>query len=356
MQRHYCNPRKSPPEPPRGTPSTSITPQQSPACPYPATPTSSTSLTHPAPSNAPPRSVAPPCASPGTRTASTWNTTWGHHLWGVLPRRTAHHGRRRHRHTATHDDPAPQHLGSRGRHGGHPPHQAPCGPAPPQSTRVRPHHTSVGTMDGVQGHAPPGRPTHRQAGVTPLRIRQWTRRHAGQTPEHQPHPRARTRATGHPTPQPPAAPAPDTPGHTAPLNGCPRTRRTRIETSNTTTQHPSSNWPPHWATQRTPNSYDASKTPSTPPSTTPPCALIASQHTYKSPDSNSPSNNFPSSPDTTDGIRAARSTSPQDTPNASAATQKKKHGTTSRRAPCTEDWTPSQTGTGPTPSHSTPDG
>ena len=93
-----------------------------------------------------------------------------------------------------------------------------------------------------------------------------------------------------------------------------------------------------------------------PPSTTLPCAQIASQHTYKSPDSNSPSNNFPSSPDTTDGIRAARSTSPQDTPNASAATRKKKHGTTSRRAPCTEDWTPSQTGTQPTPSHSTPDG
>ena len=68
MQRHYCNPRKSPPEPPRGTPSTSITPQQSPAYSYPATPTSSTSLTHPAPSNASPRSVAPPCASPGTPT------------------------------------------------------------------------------------------------------------------------------------------------------------------------------------------------------------------------------------------------------------------------------------------------
>ena len=61
-----------------------------------------------------PRSVAPPCASRGTRTASTWNTTGGHHLWGVLPRRTAHHGRRRHRHTATHDDPAPQHLGGHG--------------------------------------------------------------------------------------------------------------------------------------------------------------------------------------------------------------------------------------------------
>ena len=48
--------------------------------------------------------------------------------------------------------------------------------------------------------------------------------------------------------------------------------------------------------------------------------------------------------------------SPQDTPNAYAATRRKKHGTTSRRAPCTEDWTPSQTGTQPTPSHSTPDG
>ena len=64
MQRRYYNSRKSPPEPPKGTPSTSITPQQLPAYPYPATPTSSTSLTHPAPSNAPQRLVAPPCASP----------------------------------------------------------------------------------------------------------------------------------------------------------------------------------------------------------------------------------------------------------------------------------------------------
>ena len=112
--------------------------------------------------------------------------------------------------------PAPQHPGSRGRHGQHPPHQAPCRPAPAHGTRVRPHHTSVGTIDGLQGHAPPGRPTHSQTGVTLLRIGQWMRRHAGQTPEHQPHPRARTRATGHPTPQAPAAPAPDTPGHTAP--------------------------------------------------------------------------------------------------------------------------------------------
>ena len=62
-------------EPPKGTPSTSITPRQLPAYPYPATPTSSTSLTHPAPSNAPPRSVASPYASPGARTSSTWNTT-----------------------------------------------------------------------------------------------------------------------------------------------------------------------------------------------------------------------------------------------------------------------------------------
>ena len=50
-------------------------PTAMPAYPYPATATSSTSLTHPAPSNAPPRSVVPPCASTGTRTASTWNTT-----------------------------------------------------------------------------------------------------------------------------------------------------------------------------------------------------------------------------------------------------------------------------------------
>ena len=97
-------------------------------------------------------------------------------------------------------------------------------------------------------------------------------------------------------------------------------------------------------------------TPSTPPSTTPPYARIAFQHTYKNPDSNSRSNSFPSSPDTTDGTHAARSTSPQDTPNAPVATRKKKPGTTSKAAPCTEDWTPSQTGTQPTTSHSTPDG
>ena len=79
-------------------------------------------------------------------------------------------------------------------------------------------------------------------------------------------------------------------------------------------------------------------------------------HSALRPDSNSPSNSFPSSLNTTDGTHAARSTSPQDTPNASVATQKKKPGTTSRCAPCTEDWTPSQTQTEPTPSHSTPDG
>ena len=211
-------------------------------------------------------------------------------------------------------------------------------------------------MDGPQGHAPTGHPTHRQTGITPLHIRQRTRRHACQTPEHQPHPRARTCTTGYPTPQPPATPTPDTLGHTTPPNGCPRTRCTQIETSSTTTPHPSSSWPPHWATRRTPNSSDASKTPSTPPSTTPPYARSASQHTYKNPDSNSPSNSFPSSPDTTDGTHADRSTSPQDTPNASVATRKKKPGTTSKGAPCTEDWTPSRTGTQPTPSHSTPDG
>ena len=68
-----------------------------------------------------------------------------------------------------------------------------------------------------------------------------------------------------------------------PPNGCPRTRRTQIETSSTTTPHPSSSWPPHWATRRTPNSSNASKTTSTPPSTTPPYARTASQHTYKTP-------------------------------------------------------------------------
>ena len=111
-------------------------------------------------------------------------------------------------------------------------------------------------------------------------------------------------------------------------NGYPRTHRTQIETSSTTTSHPSSSWPPHWATKRTPNSSDASKTPSTSPSTTP-YARIASQHTYKNADSNSPSNSFPSSPDTTDATHAARSTSPQDTPNASVATRKKNPGTIS---------------------------
>ena len=71
-------------------------------------------------------------------------------------------------------------------------------------------------MDGLQGHAPPGRPTHRQTGITPLHIRQRTRRHACSTPEHQPHPRARTCTTGYPTPQQPATPTPDTLGHTTP--------------------------------------------------------------------------------------------------------------------------------------------
>ena len=183
----------------------------------------------------------------------------------------------------------------------------------------------------------PGRPTHCQTGITPLHIRQRTCRHACQTPEHQPHPRARTCTTGYPTPQSPAATTPDTLRPRIPPNGCPRTRCTQIKTSSTTTPHPSTRWPPHWVTRRAPNSPDASKTPSTPPSTTPPYARIASQHTYKKPDSDLPSNSFPSSPDTTGGTQAARSTSPQDTPNASVATRKKKPGTTSRGAPCTED-------------------
>ena len=118
-----------------------------------------------------------------------------------------------------------------------------------------------------------------------------------------------------------------------PPNGCPRTRCTQIETSSTTTPQPSSSWPPHWATRRIPNSSDASKTPSTHPSTTPPYARIASQRTYKNPNSNSRSNSFPSIPDTTDGTHAAGSTSPQDTPNSSVATRKTKHQTTSRGAP-----------------------
>ena len=141
-----------------------------------------------------------------------------------------------------------------------------------------------------------------------------------------------------------------------PRNRCPRTHLTQIETSSTTTPHPSSSWPPHWASRRTPTSSDASKTPSTAPSTTPPYAQIASGHTYKNPASNSPSNSFPSSPDSTDGTHNARSTSPQDTPNVPVATRKKKPGTTSRGAPCTKYWSPSQTGTQPTPLYSTPDG
>ena len=75
MRRRYCNPHKPPPETLKGTPYTSITSQQLPAYPYQATPTSSTSLTHPAPSSAPPRSSVPPCASPGAQTASTRSTT-----------------------------------------------------------------------------------------------------------------------------------------------------------------------------------------------------------------------------------------------------------------------------------------
>ena len=47
---------------------------------------------------------------------------------------------------------------------------------------------------------------------------------------------------------------------------------------------------------------------------------------------------------------------PQDTPNASVGTRKKKPGTIPIRAPCTVDRTPSQTGTQPTPSRSTLDG
>ena len=139
------------------------------------------------------------------------------------------------------------------------------------------------------------------------------------------------------------------PSATQPPNGYPRTRRTQIETSSTTTPHPSSSWPPHWATQRTPNFSDASKTPSTHPSTTPPYARRASQHTYKNPDSNSPSNSFPSSPDTTDGTHAARSTSPQDTPNASVAMRTKRTWDDFKWCPLyqgldtLEDWNPTHT-------------
>ena len=89
---------------------------------------------------------------------------------------------------------------------------------------------------------------------------------------------------------------------------------------------------------------------------TQPYARIASQHTYKNPDSSSPSSSFPSSPDTIDGTHAARSMAPQGTSNASVATQKKKPGAISRRAPCNDDSTHSQIGTQPTSLHSLPDG
>ena len=353
MQRRYCNPCKSPPELPKGTPSTSINPQRLPAYPYPATATSSTSLTHSAPSNAAPRSVVPPCASPGTRMASMWNTTLDQHLLGVLPRRNAHPGRRRRRHTTTHNDPAPQHLGSRGPHGRHPPHQVPCGPAPPQGTRVRPPHTSYGWPSGACTPRTPYTSSNRSHTSTHTAMDAQTRRPNTRGPAT---PQGSNTYNWTPHTTVTCSTCPRYPRPHSPPNLYPRTRRTQIATRSTTTPHPSSSWPPHWATQRTPNSPDASKTPSTAPSTTPPCARIASQHTYKNPDSNSPSNSFPSSPDTTDGTRAARATSPQDTLNASVATRKRKLGTTSRCAPCTEDWTPSQTGTQPTPSHSTLDG
>ena len=81
---------------------------------------------------------------------------------------------------------------------------------------MRPHHTGLGTVDGLQRHAPRGGPAHRQTGVPSLHIGQWTRGHLCQRPEHQPHSRAGARATRHHTPQPPAAPVPDTLSNTAP--------------------------------------------------------------------------------------------------------------------------------------------
>ena len=162
--------------------------------------------------------------------------------------------------------------------------------------------------------------------------------------------------TGYPIPQPSATPTPDTLGHTTPQMDA---RGRAVHRSRPAVPLPHT----HPAAGHHTGPPGEHRTPLTPrrvrphpPSTTPPYARTASQHTYKNPDSNSPSNSFPSSPDTTDGTHAARSTSPQDTPNASVATRKKKPGTTSRGSPCTEDWTPSQTGTQPTPSHSTPDG
>ena len=106
----------------------------------------------------------------------------------VFPRRAAHPGRYWQHHTATHNNPAPQHLGHRRHHGRHSSHKAPGRTTPSQGPRNRPHHAGVVTADGLNRHAPQGHPAHGQTEVPTLRIRQWTRKHACQTPEHKPAP------------------------------------------------------------------------------------------------------------------------------------------------------------------------
>ena len=176
-------------------------------------------------------------------------------------------------------------------------------------------------MDGLQRHAAPRLPASREAGVPPLHVGQWTHRHACQTQKYKQRSEAGTRTLGHHTPQPPATPAPDTLGNTAPPTGYLRTRHTWTEKNSTTTPHQSNNSPPHWATRQTASSQDASRTPSISPSTMQPCARIASRHTCRNPGSNPPSSSCHSSPDPTDGTHADPSTSPHGTANASAATQ-----------------------------------
>ena len=257
--------------------------QQLPTYRYPATPTLSTSLTHLAPRNAPPRSVVPACVSAAARIVSKWNTTPGPPSMGRPPTPNCAPWQTLSRYTTRRNNPAPQHLGSLEHHGRPQPHQAPRGPTPQQGARIAPHQTNVGAVDGLQRHAPQRRLGHRQTGVPPLHVQQRTRGHACKLPEYQPHPRARTRATRHPAPQRPAAPTPHTLWPHSQPTGYPRTRRARIERSSTRTARPSDSWPPCWATQRTSNSYDASKTASIPPSATHRYAWIATQHTYKNP-------------------------------------------------------------------------
>ena len=181
-------------------------------------------------------------------------------------------------HIATHTNPASQHLGSRRRHGRHSPYKVPHRTTPLQGARIPPHHTGIGAIDGLQRHAPPGRPAHCQAVLPPLHVQQWTHRHACQPPEHKPPPRAPSSTSrGHTTAT--CSSYPRYPWQHSPGNCYPKSRHTRTETHSTTAPYQSNNSPPHWAIQQRPSSYDASRTPSVSPSTTQLCAQIASQHT-----------------------------------------------------------------------------